>query len=170
MPLNNNHISTRPEPENPFPELEVRSEEVQEIIGRPPHWLVRWGITAFFGVLGLVLVSAGVIQYPETVEAPLRLSAIHAPQSLESRVKGKIVHLATENNTVAEEGAILAWLESTARHSEVFQLSALIEQIREELLHADGVDDVEMDLAGFGNLGDLQNTFQGFEQAWREYL
>lgn len=48
-----------------FPELEIRSEEVQEIIGRPPHWLVRWGIASFFIVLALIFLSASTIQYPE---------------------------------------------------------------------------------------------------------
>lgn len=44
MPQTDNHIPTKPESlKSTFPELEVRSEEVQEIIGRPPHWLVRWG-------------------------------------------------------------------------------------------------------------------------------
>ena len=173
MPQNNNHIPTKPESlKNPFPELEVRSEEVQEIIGRPPHWLVRWGITAFFGVLGLVLLSAAVIKYPEVVNAPLKLTAIHAPQSLESRVNGKIVHLAAENNTDVEEGAILAWIESTAHHWEVLLLSEQVDLIREDLLNENETEanSVEINLASFGNLGELQNTFQGFEQAWREYL
>lgn len=169
MPQNNNHIPTQPESENPFPELEVRSDEVQEIIGRPPHWLVRWGITAFFGVLGLVLLSASIIKYPEVVNAPLKLTAINAPQSLESRINGKIVHLAAENNAVVEQGTILAWLESTARHEEVLLLSEKTDQIQNELLNGDGNNIVEIDLALFVNLGELQNTFQGFEQAWREY-
>jgi multidrug efflux pump subunit AcrA (membrane-fusion protein) len=174
MPQNNNHISSKPDSLiNSFPELEVRSEEVQEIIGRPPHGLVRWGITVFFGVLGLVLMSASVIRYPEVIQAPLKLTAIHAPQSLESRINGKIVHIVVENNAVVEEGTILAWLESTARHREVLVLSETIEQIRNELLignGGDGMNRVEIDLAAFGNLGELQITFQGFEQALREYL
>ncbi|MFU8862181.1 MAG: HlyD family efflux transporter periplasmic adaptor subunit [Cyclonatronaceae bacterium] len=169
MPENTNNIPSTSGSQDRLPELEVRSEEVQEIIGRPPHWLVRWGITAFFGVLGLVLLSASIIRYPEVVNAPLKLTAIHAPQSLESRVNGKIVHLAVENNVPVDEGTILAWLESTARHGEVLLLSDKIDQIRAMLLNGDEGNLVEMDLAAFGNLGELQNTFQGFEQAWREY-
>lgn len=171
MPENTNNIPAKlkTKPSTNWSELEVRSEEVQEIIGRPPHWLVRWGITAFFGVLGLVLLSASVIRYPEVINAPLKLTAIYAPQSLESRVNGKIVHLAVENNVTVEAGTILAWLESTAHHREVLLLSDKIDQIRMELLNGDGSNLVEIDLVAFGNLGELQNTFQGFEQVWREY-
>ena len=42
-------------------DLSVRSEEVQEIIGRPPHWLVRGGIGALFGVLALIFIAASFV-------------------------------------------------------------------------------------------------------------
>jgi hypothetical protein len=31
--------------------IELRSEPVQEILGKPPKWLVRWGITVILTVL-----------------------------------------------------------------------------------------------------------------------
>jgi len=169
MPKLTNNLPSNSESRNNLAELEVRSEEVQEIIGRPLHWLIRWGITAFFGVLALVLLSATVIKYPEVIEAPIRLTAINAPQSLESRTGGKIVHLSAENNTAVSEGTVLAWLESTAEHRQVLQLSVLTEQLREQLLNANAIQIEDMELSAFRNLGELQTTFQGFEQAWREF-
>ena len=145
-------------------ELEVRSEEVQEIIGRPLHWLIRWGITAFFGVLALVLLSAAVIKYPEVIEAPIRLTAINAPQSLESRTGGKILHLSAKNNTDVVEGTVLAWLESTADHREVLRLSELTKQLREQLLNANAIQIEKIELAAFGNLGELQTHFKGLSR------
>ncbi len=38
-------------------EIESRSKEVQEILTRPPHALVRWGITVFFSVLAVVFIG-----------------------------------------------------------------------------------------------------------------
>ncbi len=43
---------------NPTPFPELHSEEVHEIISRPPNWLVRWGITLFFGLM-IILIGAG---------------------------------------------------------------------------------------------------------------
>lgn len=154
----------------PAANLDVRSEEVQEIIGRPPHWLVRWGITAFFGVLGLVLLSAAIIKYPEVIHAPLRLSAVDAPQSLESRVSGKLVRITAENSAHVEQGEILAWLESTARHREVIQLGETVDSLRVWLLDGNTRQLTGLDIGQFANLGEIQNAFQGFEQAWREYV
>jgi len=165
-----NHIPTQPGTNGNWSELNVRSEEVQEIIGRPPHWLVRWGITAFFGVLGLVLLSAAVIKYPEVIHAPLRLTAVNAPQSLESRINGKLVRITVENNSVVQEGEVLAWLESTARHPEVLRLSETVDALRGWLLEGSPQRLSGLDIEQFANLGEIQNAFQGFEQAYREFV
>lgn len=170
MPQNANHIPIQPEAaKNPFPELEVRSEPVQEIIGRPPHWLVRWGITAFFGVFGLVLLSASIIKYPEVVHAPLKLTAIHAPQSLESRINGKVVYLNVENGDNVEEGEILAWIESTADHRQVLKLSSVVDSLQYWILNDDQKELKFLSLSEFNILGELQGNFQSFEQSYREF-
>jgi multidrug resistance efflux pump len=170
MSENTNNIPAKSGTTNDLSALDVRSEEVQEIIGRPPHWLVRWGITAFFGVLGLVLLSAAVIKYPEVIHAPLRLTAVDAPQSLESWINGKLVRIIVENNTHVEEGDVLAWLESTALHGEVLRLSETMEEMRSWLLEKTPQRLTELDIEQFANLGEIQHAFQGFEQAYREFV
>lgn len=170
MSENVNNIPTKPERTSDWSVMDVRSEEVQEIIGRPPHWLVRWGITAFLGVLALVFLSAAIIKYPEVIDAPIRLTAIEAPQTLESRVNGKIVRLRVENNSVVEQGDILAWMESTASHEEVVELSAWVDSMRNWLIN-DNLEQVhQLELSAFGNLGEIQTTYQNFEQSYREFL
>lgn len=165
-----NNIPTQPETNGNQQGLDVRSQEVQEIIGRPPHWLVRWGITAFFGVLGLVLLSAAVIKYPEVIHAPLRLTAVDAPQALESRINGKLVQITVENDSYVEQGEVLAWLESTANHQEVINLGKVIEEMRSLLQQGTPKRIRSINLNQFSNLGEIQNTFQGFEQAYREFV
>jgi multidrug resistance efflux pump len=172
MPQNNNsnNIPTQPATNANQSELDVRSEEVQEIIGRPPHWLIRWGITGFFGVLGLVLLSAAVIKYPEVIHAPLRLTAVDAPQSLESRVSGKLVRITVDNSSRVEQGEVLAWLESTARHQEVLELSESVHTMRNWLLEGTPQKLSGLDTRQFAGLGEIQIAFQSFEQAWREFV
>lgn len=150
--------------------IDVRSAEVQEIIGRPPHGLVRWGITAFFGVLALVLLSAWVIEYPEVIKTPLRLTAIHAPKTLESKINGKLVKLTYGNNTDVRQGQVLAWLESTASHRQVLALSAKTDSMRRWLRRDNFQQIKNAQLAGFSDLGGLQTNFQSFEQSRREFI
>lgn len=150
--------------------LDVRSTEVQEIIGRPPHWLVRWGITIFFGVLFLVIMSAWSLKYPEVINAPIKLTAINAPKTLQSKIDGKLVRLLLENDSNVDKGQVLAWLESTASHRQVIQLAEQINSLRRWLLTGElqKFDAVRLD--NFPDLGELQSNFQSFEQAWREFV
>lgn len=177
--MNEQHTNNIPHNESqpPVPqkqdwsELDVRSEEVQEIIGRPPHWLIRWGITAFFGVLALVLLSAAIIKYPEVIQAPIRLTAIHAPQTIKARTNGKIVRILSQNNSHVGEGEILGWMESTAHHEEVIRLSAEVDSMRAWLLSGklERFQPSGDGLSEFRNLGELQTSFQSFEQSYREF-
>lgn len=131
---------------------------------------MRWGVTGFFGVLGLILLSASVIKYPEVVHAPLRLTAVDAPQSLESRIQGKLVHLPVENSQMVREGEILAWLESTANHNHILHLEETVNAIQ-KWLREDSLDQLDaLDTAQFTSLGEIQQMFQSFEQAYREFI
>ena len=150
--------------------LEVRSAEVEEIIGRPPHWLVRGGTAAFMAVLALIFIAASVIKYPEVITAPLKLTAINAPKTLESEINGKLVKLHYENNQQVEEGTIVAWLESTADHLSVIELSVRMDSMRGWLQTGELEQFRSVKIEKFSDLGELQSQFQSFEQALREFI
>lgn len=149
--------------------LDVRSDEVQEIISQPPNWLIRWGITAFFGVLIVILITAWAVKYPEIIQAPIKLTAINAPKTLNSRITGKLTKLLVENNVHVKKGEVLAWLESTASHKEVIQLTLEIDTMQEWLNKRELKHFKPAQLGRFANLGELQAGFQTFEQAYREF-
>lgn len=151
-------------------DLDVRSAEVQEIIGRPPHWLVRVGITGFFGILILVLTAAAVIKYPATLKVAIKLKAINAPKAVESKINGKLVQLNIKNGTYINKGRVLAWIESTAGHAQVLKLSAKIGSMYKWLLNAKFKKLKNIRVAGFTNLGELQGNFQTFVQDYRTFL
>ncbi|MBC8620117.1 hypothetical protein H8788_20470, partial [Parabacteroides faecis] len=44
--------------------IELRSEEVQEVMGQIPAWIVRWGITLLFVVVLALLVGSYFFIYP----------------------------------------------------------------------------------------------------------
>ncbi|MDZ7715099.1 MAG: HlyD family efflux transporter periplasmic adaptor subunit [Balneolaceae bacterium] len=151
-------------------DLEVRSTEVQEIIGRPPHWLVRSGISAFLVILMLVFLSASVIKYPEVIQAPLQLRAINEPKVLQSNISGQIIHLPFNNNTQVEKGEVLAWLESTASHQNILDLSETVDSMKLWLEEKESENIRSVDMGMFTNLGELQTDFQNFEHDYREFI
>ena len=62
--------------------MEIRSEEVQEILGTPPGWLVRWGTIVAFAALVVLGWIGFWIQYPDIVEARIRVTSTDPPKRL----------------------------------------------------------------------------------------
>ena len=49
--------------------IEPKSEQVSEILGTPPKWLIRWGITVIFIVIAGLFVGSYFFKYPEVLTA-----------------------------------------------------------------------------------------------------
>jgi hypothetical protein len=59
--------------------LEVRSNEMEEIIGNVPSWIIQWGITVLFVVAVLGLFISNFIHYPDTLMAKALIQATEQP-------------------------------------------------------------------------------------------
>ena len=120
--------------------LSLRSAEVQEILGRPPRRIVRWGITVIFAVVFLLFAGSWFIKYPDVLQAPVIVTTEHLPAGVAARSSGKIDSLfVTEGQPVAE-GALLAVLENPAQWQDVLWLrNHLAEASRDSLLQLGGI-------------------------------
>ncbi|MGA0560039.1 HlyD family efflux transporter periplasmic adaptor subunit [Larkinella sp. VNQ87] len=153
--------------------IELRSEDVQELLTRPPGWLLRWGITVVLGVLGLLLAGSWVVHYPDLVRASFKLTSVNAPKAVVTRSEGKLVRLFAEEGKTVSSGAILAYLESTAQHEEVLRLSAQLRRAWQMARRGNLEALNRLDLENYHRLGELQTAFQTFEQTYiqlRAYL
>ena len=52
----------------------IYSDEVQEIMGRIPGWVVRWGISVIFSIFITLLGVAYFFKYPEVVTSSIVLT------------------------------------------------------------------------------------------------
>lgn len=152
-PDNNN--SKRPELVNPT---------VDEVLNRPPGWLLRWGTTLFFGVIGLILAVSWFVQYPDLVSAPLRVLPAQLPKSILARTEGRLEKLWVTDGETAEAGDILAYIESTADHDDVLKLEKVIDELMRKKDDIEAVYQTEIPL--YFNLGDLQKSYQAFQEAY----
>jgi len=55
--------------------IEIRSEEVQEILGRPPKWILRWGIMLLFSVILLLFVGSWFFKYPDIIASDITVTS-----------------------------------------------------------------------------------------------
>lgn len=150
--------------------IELRSEEVQELLARPPKWLLRWGITVVFLVMMLVFAGSWIVHYPDLVRASFKLTSANAPKAVLTHTDGKLIRLFVHDGQTVKNGAPLAYLESTAHHDNVIRLSK--ELARAWTMSSRGPSrpgNLEaldrLKLSNYSQLGELQNAYQTFEQA-----
>ncbi len=142
------------------------SDEVNEIISHKPLWIIRNGITVIAGILVALLVLSWLVLYPDIVQAPLSVVAVNAPKKVMARAEGKIVSLVAVNGAAVREGDVLAYLESTAKHSEVLALQAWVNET-EQLLDNGKLDVLaSRTLPLRSSLGELQRSYYEFHDRY----
>jgi hypothetical protein len=107
--------------------IELRSEEVQDIISQVPGWLLRWGISLVFVLFIALLATSWFIRYPDVIKATVVVTTNPAPITLVSRASGKILLLKKPNDLVKKD-EIIAILQTNAHYEDVLRLERIINQ------------------------------------------
>lgn len=108
--------------------IELRSEEVQEILGTPPGWLVRWGTLVVFACIAALLGVAAIISYPDVIVAKVVITTSTPPVDIVARTDGHISRLLVKDKMHVVQGTVLAVLESTAKYEDIKKLDAAVAQ------------------------------------------
>lgn len=103
-------------------DIELRCEEVQEILTRPPHALVRWGITVFFVVLAVFFIGGCFFKYPDVISAEITITTEHPPVWMVARGSGKIKEVYRKDRDSVWTESIIAVLENPAVTEDVLLL------------------------------------------------
>ncbi|AXE19013.1 hypothetical protein DR864_15275 [Runella rosea] len=160
------YLTDRPEGAAFFEEL--RSEEIQEVLSNKPPWAVRWGNTVFLVILLSILGLSWLIKYPEIIVVPFRLTSDDVPKPVVAKANGRLVKLWVKENQYVEKGKVLAYIESTASHSEVLALQNSLDSLA-VLIETGHFEDISSFRAGsFQHLGELQSDYQTFMQQFSE--
>ena len=134
------------------------------IMSQPPSWLVRWGITVFFGVLMLLLAISWWVRYPELIKGNLRIVADNAPKLVVARSEGRLMGLFVKDGQWVKQGQQLAQMETTAQPSEVATLAVLTDSLVKLTLNGDLSQAYAVAVPPFFQLGELQKSYQNFQQ------
>ena len=109
--------------------IELRSDEIQDILGRVPHWLVRRGMMGIFLVIIIMLVVAAWFKYPDRITSQIQLTTDHPPVYLVSRTTAKIDEFFVEERQEVNSGDLLVVLESSANYKDVLSIRDLVSEL-----------------------------------------
>jgi multidrug efflux pump subunit AcrA (membrane-fusion protein) len=138
---------------------ETRSEDVQEIMGRIPSWLLRYGILVVGGILVLLIVGAHFIKYPDKVNAHVVIVSDTPPVTIISEKSGRIKTINVKQNDNVKKGTVLLVINDPASYEEVLELRKFLE----DALY--GKSEKKIDIKNRSNLGDLQTTYDEMQLA-----
>lgn len=134
-------------------EINLRSEEVQEVLGSIPSWILRWGITWLAVFMVILLVGSALFKYPDIVTASMTLTGTRPVGKVLAGSSGKISELSVRNNQPVRAGEYLAVMENGAVTRDVVQLKNYL-----SLLAKDPGTPLPLESARW-NLGNMQNDF-----------
>lgn len=110
--------------------IELRSEEVQEILTKVPHWMIRWGNVVILTVLLSLLVMSWIVKYPDIVTSEITITTQIPPQRLITKSSGRIEKIFIKNGETVSANTALAVIENTARYQDVFLLKSIIDTLK----------------------------------------
>jgi multidrug efflux pump subunit AcrA (membrane-fusion protein) len=108
---------------------DVRSEEVTEIIGRVPHWIIRRGITIIAILCFVILIGAYFFKYPDLIPAKVSISSGNPPVKLVARNSLPIQKIFVTNDQIVNVNQPLCVFLNTARYDDVMNIATVVAQL-----------------------------------------
>lgn len=145
-------------------DIELKCEEVQEILSRPPHALIRWGITVFFAIIFLLFAGGCFFSYPDTVEAEITITTENPPAWIVARSSGKLKEILLKDKEEVKAGTLIAAIDNPANTDEVLLLKKELE--------AFAISDSSICQSRFTKhlaLGNIQSAYTSFIKSLSEY-
>lgn len=147
---------------------DIHSEDLQEIISKPPSWLLQRGITFIVLTIFMIFGLSFFIRYPEVVTVSMKLNTSNAPKVLTSKVNGNLVKILVKDGTTVKKNSDIAYVESVADHDQVLSLLDKMKKVRSGTLGLADLKDIvtptELEL------GEVQNSYQNFYLAYLNYV
>lgn len=110
--------------------IEIRSSEVQEILGGVPSRIVRFGMYIFLFVLALIIAGAFIFKYPDIITSKIVVTTENPPETVKARYTGKIERLFVSDNQKVKAGQVLALIQNYSNYEDVLKLEAIIDSVQ----------------------------------------
>ncbi|MBC8343312.1 MAG: HlyD family efflux transporter periplasmic adaptor subunit [Bacteroidetes bacterium] len=147
--------------------LEIRSEEVQDLMGQIPSWLVRIGTSIILVVLLILMTGSWFFKYPDIIVSPVKLTTQLPPAEVIARSNGKIEAIFTDDKQNVQKDDILAIIQNPANYYDVIALELKLDSLKPFL------KDFKVDSYLLFNedytLGELQSFYSNFLKLYNDY-
>lgn len=148
-------------------DLDERSDQVKEILGQAPNWVIQWGISVVFIIVILFLVGSALISYNDIIPARVTITSEKPPAHLTAKASGKLTSIFVEAGQKVEAGEVLAVIENTADFKDVQFIKSKLEDFEPNL---SDFDSLKYSFPSKLKLGQIQVAYNAFRREYLSYL
>lgn len=138
-----------------------RSEEVQAIVDRMPTSWAKWVALCVGVLMGIIVLLGFLIQYPDTVDGPVSVTANTAPVRLVANGNGRM-YLLKANKASLRKGDVIAYLESGANYRHILKVEGLLNRLSKRMQATLALPDTLI-------LGEVSSAYNAFVLAYMQY-
>jgi len=146
--------------------INIHSSEVQEIMGRKPAWILRWGITILISLILAFVLCCYFIRYPQTVTAYITLTSDYPPADLAAKASGIIDSVFVSNGEPVKKDQLLAMISNAADYRDIAFAEDFISREGDGVPELSGNELVELQKL---NLGNIQSDWISYLSACYNY-
>lgn len=137
-------------------DIELKSEEFQEVLGSTPSWILRRGITLISIIVLIILIGSAFFKYPDIITTTMTLTGSTPATGLVARTSGKIQELDVQDKQEVKAGSYLAVIENSANTNDIQILKQYIDQLNQKIDTIITLPSKEL------KLGPLQSLYSDF--------
>jgi multidrug efflux pump subunit AcrA (membrane-fusion protein) len=142
------------------------SNDILNIVGEVPCWIVRAGIGVVTGILALFFTGTWVLKYPEVLKGNAVITTQITPLKVVAPTGGRMMRLLVKDNTPVKKGDILAETENTTRLENVPTMKKLVGEAKSFLrANQHSINFPNADFVW----GDLQQDFNLLRQSYLDF-
>jgi len=146
--------------------IELRSDEVQEIMSHVPNWMIRWGITLIFILIALGIFITWFIKYPDVISGSATLSTKVPTVKLFTKNSGEINTLNYIDHQKIKKGEVITLIENSLDVASKEYLENLCNEIETSLQEDNLIVNFEDEQLVFGT---IQADYQTLKTACLDY-
>jgi len=147
--------------------IEIRSEEVNDILSRPPRWIIRWGIGVIFLVVLIILVGSSFFKYPDVITAPITVTSEILPANIISKISGRLETLFVKDGGSVDANELIAIIESPTEYSSFKALKNLSGEFSKTI--STGKILYGPTFPANLKLGNIQSSYTQFLKSYNDY-
>lgn len=143
-------------------EIAEKSEEIQVIIDRMPTYWVKWVVLCVSILMCIIVMLGFLIQYPDTVDGQISVTANTAPVRLVSNSSGRIT-LLQPNKALLHVNDVISYIENGANYKHILLVDSFIDTLRDKNNTYFALPDTLL-------LGEVSSAYNSFLLSYLQYV